>query len=139
MENLFSYGTLQEENVQLENYNRILEGSDDILKNHCLKNIEIKDESVIRKSNKNIHPIIYYTGNEEDEIRGKVFKITSDELIKTDNYEVSDYHRVEVTLKSGIKSWVYVGISKPYEDYQTDEEPAPITDKDDKQIKPILR
>jgi hypothetical protein len=49
MENLFSYGTLQEENVQLENYNRILEGSDDILKNHCLKNIEIKDESVIER------------------------------------------------------------------------------------------
>ena len=134
MENLFSYGTLQEEKVQLENYNRILEGSDDILINHCLKNIEIKDESVIRKSNKNIHPIIYYTGNEKDEIRGKVFKITPDELIKTDNYEVSDYHRVEVTLKSGIKSWVYVGINTTYEDYQAGEKPAPIDDKNDEQI-----
>ena len=131
MENLFSYGTLQEENVQLENYNRILEGSDDILKNHCLKNIEIKDESVIKKSNKNIHTIIYYTGNGQDEIKGKVFKITPDELIKTDNYEVSDYQRVEVTLKSGIKSWVYVGVNTPYKDYQAGEEPAPITEKDD--------
>ncbi len=110
MENLFSYGTLQNENVQLENYNRILKGSDDILNNYCLEHIEIKNETVVRKSNNNIHPIIYYTGNEKDEIKGKVFKITPDELIKTDNYEVSDYHRIEITLKSGKKSWVYVGI-----------------------------
>ena len=109
MENLFSYGTLQQENVQLENYGRILEGSDDILQNYCLEEIKITDESVIRKSKKKFHPIIYYTGNKTDEVRGKVFKIIPNELIKTDSYEVYDYNRIEVILKSGIKSWVYIG------------------------------
>jgi len=109
MENLFSYGTLQQEGVQLENYDRILLGTSDILQKFCLEEIEIKDEFVLRKSKKKIHPIIYYTGKKENEIKGKVFKITLDELIKTDNYEVNDYKRVEVTLKSGMKSWVYIG------------------------------
>ena len=109
MEKLFSYGTLQQENVQLENYGRILEGSDDILEKYFLQQIEINNESVLRKSKKQFHPIIYFSGNNEDEISGKVFKITLDELIKTDDYEVNDYKRIKVTLKSGIKSWVYIG------------------------------
>ena len=42
-------------------------------------------------------------------MRGTVFKITSSELLKADDYEVDDYERIETTLKSGIKSWVYIG------------------------------
>ena len=108
MEKLFSYGTLQQENVQLENYGRILEGSDDILEKYCLQQIEINNESVLRTSKKQFHPIIYFSGNKKDEISGKVFKITLDEIIRTDDYELNDYKRVKVNLKSGIKSWVYI-------------------------------
>ena len=108
MENLFSYGTLQQETVQLANYNRILNGSDDILQKYCIDKIEIKDEIVLRKSNEKFHPIIFYTGNIGDEVKGMVFQLTSEELAITDSYEVDDYVRIEVTLKSGIKSWVYI-------------------------------
>ena len=109
MENLFSYGTLQQENVQLENFGRILEGSNDNLQRYLLEEIEITDEFVLKTSEKSFHPILYFSGNEEDEVKGTVFKITSTELLKADSYEVKDYQRVEVVLKSGTKCWVYVG------------------------------
>ena len=109
MENLFSYGTLQQENVQLENFGHTLEGSKDILQRYCLDEIEITDDFVLKTSKKSFHPILFFTGNEEEEVKGTVFKITSAELLKADSYEVDDYERIEVILKSGIKSWVYVG------------------------------
>jgi len=109
MEHLFSYGTLKQENVQLETFGRILEGSNDVLQRYCLEEIEITDEFVLKTSEKSFHPILFFTDHEEDEVKGAVFKITSTELLKADSYEVDDYERVEVILKSGIKSWVYVG------------------------------
>jgi hypothetical protein len=37
-----------------------------------------------------------------------VFEITAEELAAADRYEVSEYTRVLVTLKSGARAWVYV-------------------------------
>ena len=82
---LFSYGTLQLKNVQKETFGRNLLGKKDILLGYKLESLKIKDPSVL----------------------GTVFEVTSDELIEADNYEVEDYKRIEVILKSGIKSWVY--------------------------------
>ena len=108
MEYLFSYGTLRQQNVQLKNFGRLLDGAEDALKKFILKDIEITDKVVLEVSDKKFHPILSYTGNEKDKVMGTVFKITSDELLKADEYEVDDYKRVEVTLESGMKSWVYV-------------------------------
>ena len=52
MEYLFSYGTLQQKNVQLENFGRILKGSKDVLQKYIVKELEIADEHVLRLSNK---------------------------------------------------------------------------------------
>jgi len=108
MEYLFSYGTLRQQNVQLKNFGRLLDGAEDTLKKFILKDLEITDKVVLQVSDKKFHPILSYTGNEKDKVMGTVFKITSDELLKADRYEVDDYKRVEVTLESGIKSWAYV-------------------------------
>ena len=108
MEYLFSYGTLRQQNVQLKNFGRLLDGAEDALKKFILKDIEITDKVVLEVSDKKFHPILSYTGNEKDKVMGTVFKITSDELLKADGYEVEDYKRVEVTLESGRKSWAYV-------------------------------
>ena len=108
MEYLFSYGTLRQQNVQLKNFGRLLDGTEDTLEKFTLKEVEITDEVVLEVSDKKFHPIISYTGNEKDKVIGTVFKITSDELLKADGYEVDDYKRVEVTLESGRKSWAYV-------------------------------
>ena len=48
------------------------------------------------------------SGDLSDEIAGTVFEITAQELVAADEYEVADYKRVSVPLKSGISAWVYV-------------------------------
>ena len=108
MEYLFSYGTLRQQNVQLKNFGRLLDGTEDTLEKFTLKEVEITDEVILEVSDKKFHHILSYTGNEKDKVIGTVFKITSDELLKADGYEVDDYKRVEVTLESGRKSWAYV-------------------------------
>ena len=64
MEYLFSYGTLQQKNVQLKNFGRILEGSKDVLQKYVVKELEITDETVLKISNKRFHPILFF--NSED-------------------------------------------------------------------------
>ncbi len=109
MENLFSYGTLQQEKVQSDTFGYLLEGKRDVLQGYCISEVKIKDKSVIKLSGKEIHPILIFTGNIKDEIEGTVFRINSSELLMADKYEVDDYSRVEAILKSGTKAWIYVG------------------------------
>ena len=42
------------------------------------------------------------------EIKGTVFAISEAELAAADEYEVDDYRRVLVPLRSGAQAWVYV-------------------------------
>lgn len=107
-EYLFSYGTLQSKSVQLKIVGRELKGQEDKLPGYKLEMIEITDEAVIASSGKKHHPIIKYTGNKNDCIEGTTFKLTKKELSKTDDYEVDDYKRIAVELKSGTKAWAYV-------------------------------
>ena len=46
--------------------------------------------------------------NPDDVVNGKVFRITEAELKAADEYEVSDYKRIHVQLRSGNAAWVYV-------------------------------
>lgn len=105
---LFSYGTLQLEKVQLENYGRLLHGVKDSLTHYKLDKLKIIDTDVLRKSGKEYHPIALKTGNPNDCIIGTVFEITEAELLETDKYEVSDYRRVLETFSSRRNAWVYI-------------------------------
>ncbi|QFT56534.1 gamma-glutamylcyclotransferase family protein [Microbulbifer sp. THAF38] len=107
MERLFSYGTLQQENVQLETFGRKLKGSGDILIGYQLSEIRIIDPQVIQTSGKEFHPILKYTGNFSDEVEGTVFEISAEELAQSDAYEVDAYQRVAAKLKSCTKAWIY--------------------------------
>lgn len=106
--NLFSYGTLQQDNVQLENYGRILQGEKDVLHGYKLGEVEITDAEVLQKSEKQFHPIAIKTNNPKDTIEGTIFQITEEELIQSDAYEVDDYVRVSETFASGKTAWIYV-------------------------------
>lgn len=108
MEKLFSYGTLQLPQVQMDTFGRYLEGKKDILQGYKLEEVEINDPEVIKSSGKNIHPMLVFTGNKNDEITGVLFKITKEELAQADKYEVSAYKRVKEVFKSGTSGWVYV-------------------------------
>lgn len=105
---LFSYGTLQTPQVQLSQFGRLLPGRPDILPGYRKAMIEITDPEVIEASGERFHPILLRTGLELDEVAGTVFEITAEELAAADAYEVSDYKRVAVRLRSGLEAWVYV-------------------------------
>jgi Gamma-glutamyl cyclotransferase, AIG2-like len=106
---LFSYGTLQDEAVQMANFGRLLAGHTDSLPGYTLHPISIDDPSVVALSGKSQHMIAKRSERTGDEVAGVVFELTAEELAAADLYEVAQYSRVEVTLKSGVKAWVYVG------------------------------
>ena len=105
---LFSYGTLQLDNVQLETFGRLLEGRPDALPGYRRDMIRITDPAVIAASGADHHPIVMASDDPADAVEGAVFEITLAELHAADTYEVSDYKRVAVRLRSGLDAWVYV-------------------------------
>lgn len=107
-ERLFSYGTLQQENVQLATFGRLLKGAPDALVGFKQKLVEITDPDVLAKSGKRFHPIVMRSDVDSDRIEGTVFEITVEELAAADRYEVDDYERIAVSLASGSGAWVYV-------------------------------
>jgi hypothetical protein len=105
---LFSYGTLQDRAVQLASFGRELAGTSDTLPGYATSLLAIRDQEVVAKSGKAHHAIAERSSNLSDQVPGMVFWITPEELLAADRYEVSDYTRVRVTLKSGLQAWAYV-------------------------------
>jgi gamma-glutamylcyclotransferase (GGCT)/AIG2-like uncharacterized protein YtfP len=105
---LFSYGTLQDKKVQVAHFGRELQGRRDSMPGYRQTLVEITDPEVIATSGKTHHPIVEPSPDPADEVSGSVFEITAPELAAADKYEVSDYKRVAVKLKSGAQAWVYV-------------------------------
>ena len=114
MPKLFSYGTLQQDDVQLATFGRRLTSVSDALVGFSQSVAAIDDPEVVRMSGKTHHPIVAFTGRHEDRVPGAVFEITDAELAHADAYEVAAYVRVRAPLASGLEAWVYVDArSKP--------------------------
>jgi gamma-glutamylcyclotransferase (GGCT)/AIG2-like uncharacterized protein YtfP len=105
---LFSYGTLQQENVQHATFGRTLLGHLDELIEFEQSMVRIEDADVVAKSGKTHHPIVRFTGRPLDLVAGTVFEVTDAEIEKADAYEVDAYKRVLAKLSSGKQAWVYV-------------------------------
>lgn len=105
---LFSYGTLQQENVQQATFGRLLSGKPVELVGYSASLIAIDDPEVVRTSGKTHHPIVRFTGVPTDRVPGTVFDITPLELEHADQYEVAAYKRVLAPLSSGEEAWVYI-------------------------------
>ena len=108
-EPLFTYGTLQLPEVQLDTFGRLIPGEDDVLRGYRLEWAEIDDERVVQLSGTDAHPILRRTDDSRDRVFGRVLFLTPEELDAADEYEVSLYRRVSVSLASGARAWVYVG------------------------------
>lgn len=106
-ENLFTYGTLQLEEVQFDTFGRRLEGRPDVLIGYRLVMITIGDEDFIAKSGSAEHRNLQFTGDESDFVDGTVFSLTTEELEKSDAYEPDGYERMLVKLESGTNAWIY--------------------------------
>nr|NUR37717.1 gamma-glutamylcyclotransferase [Sphingomonas sp.] len=104
---LFSYGTLQQREVQLATFGCELVGTADVLRGYRLTQLAICDPKVAELSGKAVHTIAA-VGEPGDQVPGLVFEVTRAELEAGDRYEVEAYARVEVTLESGRRAWAYV-------------------------------
>jgi gamma-glutamylcyclotransferase (GGCT)/AIG2-like uncharacterized protein YtfP len=105
---LFSYGTLQQENVQLSTFGRVLQGEKDDLLGFEQTVLKIDDPQVVATSGTASHPIVKFNGRIESRVTGTVFEITDAELARADQYEVAAYRRVAAILASGKQAWVYI-------------------------------
>lgn len=104
---LFSYGTLQQREVQLSEFGRELAGTPDRLPGYELSTVEITDPHVIAISGATRHLILRATGNACDSVAGTALRISADDLMAADAYEVDDNQREIVSLASGLLAWVY--------------------------------
>ncbi|RVT94837.1 M24 family metallopeptidase [Sphingomonas crocodyli] len=105
---LFSYGTLRLPEVQMAVFGRLIEGVDDALPGWRTEMVEITDPDVLAKSGERFHPITIPSTDPADAVAGSVFRVTEADLWAADAYEVSDYVRTCVRLRSGLAAWTYV-------------------------------
>jgi GNAT superfamily N-acetyltransferase/gamma-glutamylcyclotransferase (GGCT)/AIG2-like uncharacterized protein YtfP len=97
---LFSYGSLQQEDVQWSTFGRLLEGQRDELPGYE------PSTSVTQHAN------VVFNGRADSRVAGTVFDVTDAELAAADEYEQrAKYARMAVTLASGRQAWVYVDSS----------------------------
>lgn len=108
MEKLFSYGTLQYRQVQLDTFGRLLEGIPATLSGYIIGEVEITDEAVLKSSDQRFHPALIKTGKQSDTVNGTIYLITEQELAQADAYEVDDYQRIEETFQCSNQAWLYV-------------------------------
>lgn len=106
---LFSYGTLQQDNVQLSTFGRLLKGQSDALPGFESTQVKIEDPQLAAISGRTHFDNALFNGNNESRVRGMVFEVSDAELAAADQYEkLAAYIRIAVTLASGIRAWVYV-------------------------------
>jgi len=104
---IFSYGSLQQEAVQVSVYGRVLGGEPDELVDW------VRGEIAVPKSHKASATLTHYANvtfapGSGGRVAGTVFEITEAELATTDGYErEAEYVRVIVTLASDRRAWVY--------------------------------
>lgn len=95
---LFSYGTLQEHDVQRSTFGRLLGGDADALPLYALSSITSGDVTYAN---------VVFDGTSS--VPGTVFEVSDSELAAADAYEEdAAYIRKIVTLASGKRAWVYV-------------------------------
>ena len=106
---LFSYGTLQQEEVQLSTFGRKLDGEKDLLLGYEPSLVKIPDPAVVERLGRTHHDNVRATGDEWSSVQGTVFEVTDEELAKADRFESEfAYMRVNGSLASGKEAWVYI-------------------------------
>lgn len=103
MEQIFSYGTLQSKEIQMQVFNKVLTGTKDELLGYKLKDLKIEEEFGIAD-----YFVATPSDNPSDCIKGIVFNISSHDLAKADQFESNAYKRVQIELKSGTIAWIYI-------------------------------
>ena len=109
---LFSYGTLQQEAVQLSTFGRLLRGQPDELVGFEESVLAIEDPEFVATSGKAHHAIVRFNGRNDSRVRGTVFEVSERELASADEYEPAGYTRIAAMLASGREAWVYAEVHR---------------------------
>lgn len=105
---VFSYGTLQQTPVQIDTYGRALDGARDALPGYATTQVPIANAATRARTGLTHHTNVVATPDGGGSVDGTVFELSDEELAATDGYERGDdYARIEVTLASGKRAWVY--------------------------------
>jgi hypothetical protein len=106
---LFSYGTLQEDAVQLSTFGRRLDGHRDELVGFEPSLVAIEDPAVVTALGRTHHANVTFNGRQESRVGGTMFDVTDREIAAADTFERPfAYTRIATTLASGKEAWVYV-------------------------------
>ena len=106
---LFSYGTLQQEDVQRSTFGRLLQGSRDELVGFEPSSVPIAAPHLVAASGRTHHASVTFNCRGESRVGGTVFEVTDAELAAADRHEEpAGFRRVSVTLASERPAWVYV-------------------------------
>jgi gamma-glutamylcyclotransferase (GGCT)/AIG2-like uncharacterized protein YtfP len=106
---IFSYGTLQPQEVQLATFGRLLQGRQDELVGFEPSLVEIEDSALATAIGRTHHVNVTFNGRSDSRVGGMVFEISDAELADADRYEEqASYQRIHATLASGTQAWVYV-------------------------------
>tara|TARA_E500000318_G_C3521380_1_gene196550 strand:- start:657 stop:965 length:309 start_codon:yes stop_codon:yes gene_type:complete len=98
LEYLFSYGTLQDLQVQEYIFGRLLKGKED-----AALGFKKMDNAVYGR-----YPLVVHTNNPEDKVAGMAYEVNDTDLKKADIYETSAYKREKFPLESGDEAWIYI-------------------------------
>ena len=100
-EYLFTYGTLQQEKIQLSVFSRTLSGFNDSLLGYKLSTEKVAGA----------YPVIQSSDKLTDFVNGQVYMCTNAEILEAHKYEGPAYKRIKVILNSGKNAWVYISNS----------------------------
>lgn len=106
---IFSYGSLQQDAVQLANYGRVLRREPDELIGWVRTQIDVPKSHKAAAAGISHYANVERSPDSVSRVAGTVFEVTDAELAATDAYELdAEYARIEAELASGRSAWVYV-------------------------------
>lgn len=106
---IFSYGSLQEEAVQLSVYGRVLRGEADALVGWVRTLVEVPEWHKAASQGTTHYANVVRSPASANRVEGTVLELTDAELAASDGYEEeAGYSRLMTTLASGLSAWVYV-------------------------------
>jgi hypothetical protein len=110
---LFSYGTLQQTDLQLATFGRVLTGSSDELPGYEPSRVPVTDARLLSRGQTH-HANVTFNGRNDSCVPGSVYEVSEAELAAADEFERPfAYARITVTLASEKQAWVYVHAPAP--------------------------
>jgi hypothetical protein len=105
---IFSYGTLQEEPVQIATFGRTVDGSPDQLFGYERVSLTLTDPDLVAATGRALHTNLARSSSRDSAVAGTCLNVTDSELELCDRYErLAAYRRQLLALESGKLAWVY--------------------------------